>query len=160
MVKQLSEDLKWHIVYHLVDGYTQRETAERLYISIGVVSKVWEIYKSWGCVIDPFRKTQGRKKTFNTYDMKVNFLISFNFFYNQLFILILIKKVLQELVKEKVDWFLDELVYEMAQRTGKIVSIPTLWRSLNFCGITRKKVRKYLLISSMVFYNMNNYILL
>ena len=94
MVKQLSEDLKWRIVYHLVDGYTQRETAERLYISIGVVSKVWEIYKSWGCVIDPFRKTQGRKKTFNTYDMKVNFLISFNFFYNQLFILILIKKVL------------------------------------------------------------------
>ncbi len=71
MVKQLSEDLKWRVVYHLVDGYTQKETAERLYISVGTVNKVWEIYKSWGCVIDPFHENQGRKKTFNTYDMKV-----------------------------------------------------------------------------------------
>jgi len=47
MVKQLSEDLKWRVVYHLVDGYTQKETAERLYISVGTVNKVWEIYKSW-----------------------------------------------------------------------------------------------------------------
>ena len=47
MTRQLSEDLRWRIVYHLIDEYTQKETAERLYISIGVVSKVWEIYKSW-----------------------------------------------------------------------------------------------------------------
>ena len=71
MVKQLSEDLKWQVVYHLVDGYTQKETAERLYISVGTVNKVWEIYKFCGCVIDPFHENQGRKKTFNTYDMKV-----------------------------------------------------------------------------------------
>ena len=45
MVRQLSEDLRWRIIYHLVDGYTQKETAERLYISIGAVNKVWEIYK-------------------------------------------------------------------------------------------------------------------
>ena len=44
------------------------------------------------------------------------------------------------LVDERVDWFLDELVEEMEMRTGKRVSIPTLWRSLKFCGITRKKV--------------------
>lgn len=60
-------------------------------------------------------------------------------------------KILQELITEKVDWFLDELVYEMARKTGKIVSVPTLWRSLNFCGITRKKVRiQYTLI--LLFY--------
>ncbi|RIA86498.1 hypothetical protein C1645_829195 [Glomus cerebriforme] len=47
MVRQLSEDLRWP------------------------VNKVWKIYKSWGCVIDPFREIQGRKKTFNTYDMKL-----------------------------------------------------------------------------------------
>jgi hypothetical protein len=46
------------------------------------------------------------------------------------------------LVKDKVDWYLDELVYEMEQRIGKLVSIPTLWRSLQFCGITRKKIQK------------------
>ena len=46
------------------------------------------------------------------------------------------------MVNDKVDWYLDELVYEMEQRTGKLVSVPTLWRSLQFCGITKKKIQK------------------
>ena len=46
------------------------------------------------------------------------------------------------MVNDKVDWYLDELVYEMEQRTGKLVSVPTLWRSLQFCGITRKKIQR------------------
>ena len=32
------------------------------------------------------------------------------------------------------------MVVEMARRTGKEVSITTVWRSLKYCGITRKKV--------------------
>ncbi|CAB4403318.1 unnamed protein product [Rhizophagus irregularis] len=51
----------------------------------------------------------------------------------------LVDKILQELVKEKVDWYLDELVEELELQTGKRVSIPTLWRSLIYCGISRKK---------------------
>ena len=74
-MKQLSEDLRWHIIFHIANGYTQKETAERLYISIGTVNKVYKIYKCWGCVIDPFCGNKGRKKTFNIHDMKV-----FNFF--------------------------------------------------------------------------------
>ena len=27
------------------------------------------------------------------------------------------------------------------KKAGKKVSVPTLWRSLHFCGITRKKVK-------------------
>ena len=34
-----------------------------------------------------------------------------------------------QLINERKDWFLDELVSEMARKTSKIVSIPTLWRS-------------------------------
>ena len=34
----------------------------------------------------------------------------------------------------------DEIVQEMEIQSGKRVSIPTLWRSLTYCGITRKKV--------------------
>ena len=49
--------------------------------------------------------------------------------------------MLKQLVADKVDWYLDELVSEMEVLTGKNVSVPTLWRSLRFCGITRKKVR-------------------
>jgi hypothetical protein len=53
--------------------------------------------------------------------------------------------VLQQLVQENIDWYLDELVEEMQKRTGKHVSVPTLWRSLAFCGISRKRVCSSLL---------------
>ena len=36
MPKQFSEDLKWHIIYYLVDEYSQKETAKKLYISVSV----------------------------------------------------------------------------------------------------------------------------
>ena len=52
----------------------------------------------------------------------------------------ILHKILIQLINEKKDWFLDELVAEMAKRTSKVVSISTLWRSLDYCGITRKKV--------------------
>ncbi|CAB4475156.1 unnamed protein product [Rhizophagus irregularis] len=53
-----------------------------------------------------------------------------------------ILEALKALVADKVDWYLDELVSEMDVLTGKKVSVPTLWRSLRFCGITRKKLHK------------------
>ncbi|GES85799.1 homeodomain-like protein [Rhizophagus clarus] len=40
----------------------------------------------------------------------------------------------------KVDWYLDELVYEMKCITGKRVSVAAFWRSLQYLGITRKKL--------------------
>ena len=48
--------------------------------------------------------------------------------------------MLREIVHEHVDYYLDEYIEEMQTRTGKRVSISTLWRSLAYCGITRKKV--------------------
>jgi len=59
---------------------------------------------------------------------------------NCLLYFIVFNKVLQNLVANKVDWYFDELVTEMEQLTGKHVSVPTLWRSLKFCGIQQKKV--------------------
>jgi len=49
-------------------------------------------------------------------------------------------QILDTLVKDKKDWYLDELVSEMERLTSKLVSIPTLWRLLKHFGITRKKV--------------------
>ncbi|PKC01445.1 hypothetical protein RhiirA5_257523, partial [Rhizophagus irregularis] len=49
---------------------------------------------------------------------------------------------LRSLVREKVDWYLDELIYEMECLTGKRASIASLWRSLQYLGITRKKLQK------------------
>ena len=48
--------------------------------------------------------------------------------------------MLCKIVKEHPDYYLDEIVGEMINKTGKEVSIPTLWRSLKYCEITRKKV--------------------
>ena len=53
--------------------------------------------------------------------------------------------VLRNLISEKVDWYLDELVYEMECQTGKRASVATLWRSLQYLGITRKKVNCFYL---------------
>ncbi|GBB87336.1 hypothetical protein RclHR1_13790003 [Rhizophagus clarus] len=74
----------------------------------------------WGAVVDPWKKPPGRNKTLTRDDMKI----------------------LQELVKDKIDWYLDELVGELEVRIGKLVSIPTLWRSLVYCGISRKKLHR------------------
>jgi hypothetical protein len=48
--------------------------------------------------------------------------------------------MLCKIVKEHPDYYLDEIAGEMFRKSGKEVSIPTLWRSLKYCGITRKKV--------------------
>ncbi|CAG8752389.1 26696_t:CDS:2 [Gigaspora margarita] len=47
--------------------------------------------------------------------------------------------ILRGIIKENSDWYLDEIVQEMEVRSGKHVSVSTLWRSLIYCGITRKK---------------------
>jgi hypothetical protein len=44
------------------------------------------------------------------------------------------------MVKGSPDMYLDEMVVEMSRRTGKQVSVVTIWRSLKYCGITHKKV--------------------
>jgi hypothetical protein len=56
---------------------------------------------------------------------------------------------LREIVNENVDYYLDEYIEEMQVRTGKRVSVPTLWRSLAYCGITRKKVKFLILIATL-----------
>lgn len=118
MPKEFSEDLYWRIIYLYIDGLSTVEIANTLHMSKGVVNKIKKRYNRWACVINPFRGVPGRRKLFNRRDMII----------------------LRNLVSEKVDWYLDELVYEMESLTGKRASIAALWRSLQYLGITRKKV--------------------
>ncbi|CAB5216232.1 unnamed protein product [Rhizophagus irregularis] len=69
-------------------------------------------------IIGPFKGHQGRRKTLNLVDLNI----------------------LDSLVKNKKDWYLDEMVDEMERLTSKLISIPTLWRALKYLGITRKKI--------------------
>ena len=71
MVKSLSDDLRWRIIYCQAEGLTQTEIAKRIYISESTVHKVCRIFKKWGCVKDPFVVRMGRRKIFTTQDILV-----------------------------------------------------------------------------------------
>lgn len=118
MPREYSEDLRRRVVYLYTDGLSIIDIANTLYISKSSVARIINIYEKWACVTNPFKGIPGRRKLFSRGDMYI----------------------LQSLIRDKVNWYLDELAYEMENLTGKRASISTLWRSLNYLGITRKKV--------------------
>ena len=118
MPREISEDLCWRVIYLFMDEFSTADIANTLYVSKCFVNKIKKRYIRWGCVKNPFKGVPDRRKLFSRADMAI----------------------LRNLVAEKVDWYLDELVYEMECLTGKRASIAALWRSLQYLGITRKKV--------------------
>ena len=48
MVKSLSDDLRWRIIYCQAEGFTQKEISKRMYVSEATVNKVCRIFKKWG----------------------------------------------------------------------------------------------------------------
>jgi transposase len=124
MPREYSEDLRWRVIYLYTDGLSIIDIANTLYISKSSVARIINIYEKWACVTNPFKGIPGRRKLFSRGDMYI----------------------LQSLIRDKVNWYLDELAYEMENLTGKRASISTLWRSLNYLGITRKKVLEKLVL--------------
>ncbi|CAB4484294.1 unnamed protein product [Rhizophagus irregularis] len=116
----LSEDLKWRIIYYYEEGYKSKEIAKRLYVSKITITNICKIFDKWECVNDSFTRKLGKRKIFTSEDMQI----------------------LQDIVQKKVDYYLDELIYKMEIKTGKLVSIPILCRSFQHCGIIRKKLQK------------------
>lgn len=148
MGRIISEDLRWRVVYLFCDDYNLQEISQLLRISSPTVHRILKCYRKWRCVINPFLQQVGRRKLFSGSDMIVS-LFYYLYYYNFIINInanILIQ-TLQEIIKEHPNYYLDEIVGEMINRTGKEASIPTLWRSLKFCGITRKKVRYILQFS-------------
>ena len=119
MPREFSEDLYWRIIYLHADGLSTVDISNTLYMSKGVVNKIKRRYKRWLCVKNPFKGVPGQRKLFSRSDMTI----------------------LRNLIREKVDWYLDEMIYEIERLTGKTASIFTLWRSLQYLGITRKKIK-------------------
>ena len=108
MPKEFSEDLWWRIVYLYTNGFSIIDIANTLYMSKSSVTRIINIYKKWACVTNPFKGIFGRRKLFSRSDMYI----------------------LQSLVKDKVNWYLDKFVCEMKNLTGKRASITTLWSRL------------------------------
>ena len=129
MPREFSEDLCWRIIYLHTEGLPTTEIANTLHMSKDTVNKIKKRYNRQGCVKNPFKGVPGRRKLFSREDLTI----------------------LRNLVRERVNWYLDELVYEMECLTGKRASITSLWRSLYYLGITRKKV-KYSIHNTMNIY--------
>ena len=80
MARSFSEDLKWRIVFLHHDGHSRKKIVKLLYISKGIVDKVWQIYMKWETVEDPWRKPPGRHKTLNRNEMKVIYKYTMNIY--------------------------------------------------------------------------------
>jgi transposase len=104
------KDLRWRVVYLESENYNKREIAKLLSISIPTVHYILKTFSKWGCVVNPFKEVSGRKKKFSRIELQI----------------------LQQLVKEKVDWYLDELLVEMENQTGKTVSVFTTADSTDY----------------------------
>lgn len=84
--KVLSEDLKWRIIYLHRDGYSTKKITQLLYVSKSMVNKTILIFNKWGCVNNPLKGKQGRRKFFNRYDLNVSLFYFLHFTYKILFI--------------------------------------------------------------------------
>lgn len=135
MPKEFSEDLRWRVVYLYTDGFSIIDIANTLYMSKSSVTRIINIYEKWACVTNPYKGISGRRKLFSRNDMYI----------------------LQNLIRDKVNRYLNELVSEMENLTGKRASIATLWRSLHYLGITRKKVLKILIFRKKLVTAYSNY---
>ena len=80
MVKHLSEDLRWRVIYLWFDGYKPKKISQLLYISETTIRRILHYYQLWSCVKNPFKEKQGRKKIFNNNDMSVSILLLLFFF--------------------------------------------------------------------------------
>src|SRR5438874_855475 len=101
MPREFSEDLCWRIIYLHTEGLPTTEIANTLHMSKGTVNKIKKRYNSWGCVKNPFKGVHGQRKLFSREDLTI----------------------LRNLVRKRVDWYLDELIYEMECLRGKRYTI-------------------------------------
>ncbi|GES91797.1 homeodomain-like protein [Rhizophagus clarus] len=112
MPKKLGDDLLWRIIYLNHAGKSSEQIASLLFISKSIIVKTLANYTKWNHIRKSSIKQQGRRKLLNYGEMKV----------------------IQEIIQEKPDSYLDELVKEIENRINKTISTSTLSRYLDHCG--------------------------
>ena len=79
--KALGEDLKWRVIYLHRDGYSTKQIANLLYLSKSMINKIICIFKKWGCVNNPLKGKQGRRKILSRHDLNVSYYNFYDFSY-------------------------------------------------------------------------------
>jgi transposase len=118
---KLNEHLRWLIVERTLEGLSCRRIAGELNISKSSVSRTYLHFKKYGCVEDlspSLALGRGRSRILTVDDIKY----------------------LENLLKEKIDWYLWELQSEMELWLGHHIGYSTIWRAIHRLGYTHKQV--------------------
>lgn len=65
MPTEISEDLRWRVVYLYNDDFSITDIANTLYVSKSFVIKIINLYVKWACVTSPVKGVPGRRKLFS-----------------------------------------------------------------------------------------------
>jgi hypothetical protein len=71
MPAPLSNDLRWRIVYLLINGHKPTEIAFLLHVGESTVKRIRETYAKWADIRHPFNAPPGRHKVFSRDNLKV-----------------------------------------------------------------------------------------
>ena len=119
MVK-FSLHIRWQIIEKSLAGLSERQIAKHLGISKSTVHRVYQCFEQYGCIED-LPSLCGRPRIFGCDDMKY----------------------LETLLKEKVDWYVWKLQFQMELWLGRTLDLSVIWRAIHRLGYTHKQVYKY-----------------
>ena len=125
---KLNEHIRWLIVEKSLEGISCRKIAGHLNISKSSVSRVFLQFQKYGCVED-LSPLLGRSRMLKVDDIKY----------------------LENLLKEKVDWYLWELQSEMELWLDRQISFCTIWRAIHHLGYTHKQVNHFFYICNFIY---------
>jgi|SRR5215216_5143456 len=121
-ILKLNGHIRWLIVERSLEGCSCRTIARQLNISKTSVSRIFLHFKKYGCV-EKILPSLERSRILGVDDIKY----------------------LENLLKEKIDWYLWELQSEMELWLNYHISYCTIWRAIFRLGYTHKQVNKTLL---------------
>src|SRR6185437_3462395 len=118
-MKKYPSQFLWKIIEKSLVGLSEREIAIHLGISKTTVHRTYQHFKKYGC-IESFLFLRGRPRIFGHDDMKY----------------------LETILKEKVDWYIWEIQYQMELWMGRNINLSTIWRAVHRLDYTHKQVFK------------------
>ncbi|XP_078355939.1 uncharacterized protein LOC144640731 isoform X1 [Oculina patagonica] len=120
MVKKLSEDLRWRVIYHrFIYGSSIEETARSLFVSKRFVSKIRALYERTKDVKPTSSRRRGRPRMLSYRD----------------------NRLIRSMVITKAELYIDEYVDWFRDVTGRVISLATMCRTIIRLGFTYKKMK-------------------
>jgi transposase len=133
--KPISEEVQW-IIIRLSAILSREDIATYTNVSLRKVNDVLSTFNKEGTVKVYTRQKPDTYSSLSEEDIRVGscYLCTQRFFN-------LATQHLLRTMNESPDLYLDELCQDLELHTGKSVSVPTIWRTLQRAGYSKKKVR-------------------